>query len=232
MKKIVLDTKRNQVLLADEVRQDGDVLVAVCGGRLRSIQLDKVAYIEDVADTADVPRPRLRHESEPAPEQYAEKVPLPAPMLGAASQQIKLPTTFAQAVEKRLRDAPPPDPVDDAPPQDADARVVVELTGSTSGTYDVFTDSASLAAEHVKERLVSDIFSNAALKESLRSHNVVGITKAGNLVTLDCRQKPPVQPPAVSASVASLVNNIVGLVTPSVKLPDLPLQALNADTQK
>lgn len=230
MKKIVLDTKRNQVLLADEVRQDGDVLVAICGGRLRSIQLDKVAYIEDIADTADAPRTRLKHESELAPEQ--EKAPLPAPMLGTASQQIKLPTAFAQAVEKRLRDAPPPDPIDDAPPQDADARVVVELTGSASGTYDVFTDGASLAAEHVKERLVADIFSNAALKESLRSHNVVGITKTGNLVTLDCRQKPPVQPPAVSASVASLVNNIVGLVTPSVKLPDLPLQALNADTQK
>ena len=227
MKKIVLDTKRNQVFFAEEVRHDGDSIVAVCGNKLRTIQLDKIAYIEDLGDEP-VTRKTLSQDEDAA----SIKSAAPQPIVGAAPQQVKLPSSFAQAVEKRLRDAPLPDIFDDQPPADAISRVAVELVGSASGTYDILTDADSLAAEHVKERLVSDIFSNAALKDSLRSHNVVGITKSGNLVTLDCRQKPPIQPPAVSASVASLVNNIVGLVTPSVKLPDLPLQAPNEDNQK
>jgi hypothetical protein len=227
MKKIVLDTKRNQVFFAEEIRQDGDSVVAVCGSKLRTIQLDKIAYIEDLGDEP------VTREIEPQDEDTAvTKSAAPQPVVGAAPQHIKLPSSFAQAVEKRLRDAPPPEPFDDHPSVDATSRVTVELVGSASGAYDVLTDADSLAAEHVKERLVSDIFSNAVLKDSLRSHNVVGITKSGNTVTLDCRQKPPIQPPAVSASVASLVNNIVGLVTPSVKLPDLPLQVPNEDNQK
>lgn len=224
MKKIVLDTRRSQVFFAEDIRQDGDIILATCGGIIREIQLDKVAYIEDVEHETGA-----RRKIEPEP---TEKVLAPQPVVGSVTPQVKLPTSFAQAVEKRLRDAPPPDPVDDSPPADATSRITVELIGSASGTYDVLTDAGSLAAEHVKERLVTDIFSNAKLKESLRSHNVVGIVKNGNLVTLDCRQKPAIQPPAVSASVASLVNNIVGLVTPSVKLPDIPLQAPNEDTQK
>lgn len=227
MKKIVLDTKRNQVFFAEDTRQDGDVLIATCDGKTRIIQLDKIAYVEELGDS--LPTKKL---TVPVEEPAATTPEPPAPVVGTAPQHIKLPNSFAQAVERRLRDAPPPDPFDDSPPVDASARVVVELVGSASGTYDILTDADSLAAEHVRERLVSDIFSNSALKDSLRSHNVVGITKSGNLVTLDCRQKPPIQPPAVSASVASLVNNIVGLVTPSVKLPDLPLQAPNEDTQK
>ena len=223
MKKIVLDTKRSQVLFADTVEQDGDSVTVISGGRKRMIQLDKIAYIEDVSAEDGL----KKHIPDPV---TPRAEPPPPPVMSSMQPQIKLSSTFSDAVEKRLRDAPPPDPYDDRPPPTSDSRISVELIGSASGSYDILTDRESFVADHVKERLVTDIFSNAALKESLKQHNVVGIVKNGSLVTLDCRLKPAIQPPAVSASVNNLVNSIVSMVSPSVKLPDLPLQAGNEDT--
>ena len=229
MKRIVLDTQRRRSLRADSVTEDGDHYVLMLDGRTTIVPIEKVAYIQDL----DGSEPEGRARIEPAPRQPEPPLQPPLPV---ASSPIAAPPTlapaFAAAVQEKLRSAPPPEPYDDEPDASKDFQVIVELSGSAVGSYSVYTDEANFAAEHVREGLVSDIFANAELKDNLKTHNVVGITKSGNLVTLECRSKPPIHAQNPRAAVASLVNNIVGLVSPTTKLPDLPIQGLKVEDSK
>lgn len=230
MKRVVLDTQRRRSLKADSITEDGDHYVLVLHGRTTLIPVEKVAYIQDMDDDSD-PHGRSTIEPQRQPESQLQQPPLPV-----ASSPVAAPPTlapaFAAAVQEKLRSAPPPEPYDDEPDASKDFQVIVELSGSAAGSYSVHTDEANFVAEHVREGLVSDIFANAELKDNLKTHNVVGITKSGNLVTLECRSKPPIHTQNPSAAVASLVNNIVGLVSPTTKLPDLPIQGLKVEDSK
>jgi hypothetical protein len=217
MKKIVLDTQRSQIMIAESVSQDGDQYTVICSGQKRIIPALKIAYIEDCEESSEtLPLPR---KDTPTPPERQTTI---LPVLGRQQNDMPLSSAFAKAVEDKLRAAPPPDPYDDSTPKYKDHEIIVELAGSASGSYSIATDADSFKSEHVEEALVSDIFSNYPLKDSLKQHNVVGITKSGNLVTLDCRLKPPIQPQSVNSAMTGLVNNIIGLVSPTVKLPDIP----------
>jgi hypothetical protein len=228
MKRVVLDTQRRRTLRADSITEDGDHYVLVLHGRTTLIPVEKVAYIQDLDDEPD---PRGRGTIEPQRQPDPQPPPLPVASSPVATPPPLAPA-FAAAVQEKLRSAPPPEPHDDEPDASKDFQVIVELSGSAAGSYSVYTDEANFVAEHVREGLVSDIFANAELKDNLKTHNVVGITKSGNLVTLECRSKPPIHAQSPSAAVASLVNNIVGLVSPTTKLPDLPIQGLKVEDSK
>lgn len=227
MKKLVLDTIRSKVIVADEVEHDGENYIAVRGSTRRIVPADKVAYIEDIDAEAVEHTPKERKKISIVNEESPR--PAPEPVLSKVAQQVKLPSAFAAAVNNNLRNAPPPEPFDDSPSPESTAEIMVELIGSASGTFSVLTDPESYAADHVREKLVTNIFTNSDLKDSLKFHNVVGITKRGNLVTLDCRKKPPVQTADVNASVASLVGNLFSLASPVAKLPDLPIDGVTGE---
>jgi len=229
MKRIILDTQRRRTLRADSVTEDGDHYVLTLDGKTTIVPIEKVAYIQDLVES----EPKGRTRIEPALRQ--PEPPLQPPLPVASSPAVAVPAlapAFAAAVQEKLASAPPPEPYDDTPDDSKEFQVIVELAGSAVGSYSIYTDEANFAASHVREGLVSDIFANAELKDNLKIHNVVGITKSGNLVTLECRSKPPVHTQNPSAAVASLVNNIVGLVSPTTKLPDLPIQGLKLEDSK
>ena len=229
MKRIILDTQRRRTLRADSVTEDGDHYVLTLDGKTTIVPVEKVAYIQDLVES----EPKGRTRIEPALRQ--PEPPLQPPLPVASSPAVAAPAlapAFAAAVQEKLASAPPPEPYDDEPDGSKEFQVIVELSGSAVGSYSIYTDEANFAANHVREGLVSDIFANAELKDNLKIHNVVGITKSGNLVTLECRSKPPVHAQNPSAAVASLVNNIVGLVSPTTKLPDLPIQGLKLEDSK
>lgn len=229
MKRVVLDTQRRRVLRADTVTEDGDRYILTLDGKVTFVPVEKIAYVEDL-DTSDA---RLKEDNSSAVRVEPRSAP-PMPVAGPSPPAAPaLAPTFAAAVKEKLRNAPPPDPFDDETADPSkDYQVMVELSGSAVGSYSIYTDHDNFLAEHVREGLVSDIFSNAELKDNLKTHNVVGITKSGNLVTLECRSKPPVHSQSPAAAVTSLVNNIVGLVSPTAKLPDLPIQGIKIEDSK
>jgi len=234
VKRVVLDTQRRRALMADSLLEEGDKYLLLLNGKITVVPLEKVAYIEELDDEALDSGPPRR---EPLPSQekkpeVSSAAPLPVGSSPPVAAPPTLAPTFAAAVQDKLKHAPPPEPVDDSPSRDRDCQIIVELSGSASGSYIVLSNQENFAADHVKEGLVSDIFSNPDLKDGLKSHNVVGIIKSGNLVTLDCRNKPPVHSQTPVAAMTSLITNIAGLVSPVTKLPDLPMQGLKVEDSK
>ena len=234
MKRVVLDTQRRRALIADSVLEEDDNYVLLLNGKATIVPLEKVAYIEEFDSIAADPSPPRKKTLPPQEKEIEKTTVSPLPVISTPNHGAPpvLAATFSAAVQDKLRDAPPPEPFDDSISKDRDCRITVVLSGSASGSYDVLSNQENFSAEHVKEGLVSDIFSNPELKDGLKAHNVVGITKVGSLVNLECRSKPPVHAQTPSAAITSLVTNIASLVSPVTKLPDLPIQGLKLEDSK
>lgn len=203
MKKVHLNSYRKVVLPADTIEEDGDSLLIKSGQKSFKVQLDRILYIEE--DGLKVERPDVRSVMAPV---------LPVGFQSADSRPPVLGSAFSEAVQRNL--SKPPAVVE--PDRE---KVAVILQGALTGRYSVTVSANTANAPDTNEELVGEIFSSPDISPLLRTVRVVGFKKEPGQVTLDTKDREPVQTVNIPASLTSIISQVGALAAPSVRLPDI-----------